>query len=309
MADQDDCNALLRSAFDSLPDGVAVFDPEGAVALWNAAAEAITGYSSIELEHGALPAGLMSLIEEPHLNGPRLVGSKRKAWGSQARTLHKLGHEVPVIARSLKLVDGLGGVSGTMVLFHPAERLDALPHGETSNDASVAMSQAEFEERLRAEFDDFARGGQPLGVLWISIDQAHELRRTHGAAACHAMLDKVQHALGSGLRPAEELGRWGEEEFLVITHERTAEMLDRHARTLAGLARTADFRWWGDRVSLTVSIGAVQADRSETLTKVLARARRAAELGMREGGNRVIRGAREQGEIEAEGEEPVCTPL
>jgi chemotaxis protein MotA len=29
---------------------------------------------------------------------------------------------------------------------------------------------------------------------------------------------------------------------------------------LAGLARTADFRWWGDRVSLTVSIGAAQAD-------------------------------------------------
>ena len=85
------------------------------------------------------------------------------------------------------------------------------------------------------------------------------MRKTHGAGACEAMLEKIERALANGLRPAEELGRWGEDEFLVISHERTAEMLAAHAQTLAGLARTADFRWWGDRVSLTVSIGAAQA--------------------------------------------------
>ena len=73
------------------------------------------------------------------------------------------------------------------------------------------------------------------------------------------MLDKVRHALAQGLRPAEEMSRWGDDEFLVVAHEHSAEMLAAHARTLAGLARTADFRWWGDRVSLTVSIGAAQA--------------------------------------------------
>ena len=30
-------------------------------------------------------------------------------------------------------------------------------------------------------------------------------------------------------------------------------------KLLAGLARTADFRWWGDRVSLTVSVGVAMA--------------------------------------------------
>ena len=55
------------------------------------------------------------------------------------------------------------------------------------------------------------------------------------------------------------MGRWGDDEFLIVAHERSAEMLASHAQTLAGLARTADFRWWGDRVSLTVSIGAAQA--------------------------------------------------
>ena len=101
------------------------------------------------------------------------------------------------------------------------------------------------------------------------------------------MLDKVQRALAQGLRPAEEMGRWGDEEFMMISHERTPEMLGAHAQVLAGLARTADFRWWGDRVSLTVSIGAAQAchDRDEGLAQLLERAQKAMESSIHAGGN------------------------
>jgi diguanylate cyclase (GGDEF)-like protein len=101
------------------------------------------------------------------------------------------------------------------------------------------------------------------------------------------MIEKVQRALAAGLRPTEELGRWGEDEFLVIAHERTAEMLVHHAQTLAGLARTADFRWWGDRVSLTMSIGVAQATQGTLLPQLLEDAREAMQASMRDGGNRV----------------------
>jgi hypothetical protein len=35
------------------------------------------------------------------------------------------------------------------------------------------------------------RVGVRLGVLWVSVDQAEELRKTHGVAACNAMLEKI----------------------------------------------------------------------------------------------------------------------
>ena len=94
-------------------------------------------------------------------------------------------------------------------------------------------------------------------------------------------------ALAQGLRPAEEAGRWGDDEFLIISHERTAEMLAAHAQALAGMARTADFRWWGDRVSITVSIGAAQAchDRNEGLAQLLESAQNAMESSIHAGGN------------------------
>jgi diguanylate cyclase (GGDEF)-like protein len=187
----------------------------------------------------------------------------------------------------LVLRDGLGSRIGTAAVFHPADSLDALPHGYAGEDGKVAESQTDLEDRLSIEFEDSKRDGLPFGVLWVGVDQAHELRKTHGAGGCQAMLQKVEHALAQGLRPSEEIGRWGEDEFLVIAHERSAEMLGAHGKMLAGLARTADFRWWGDQVSVTVSIGAAQIDndRDETLAQLLERAREAFQSSMRGGGS------------------------
>jgi GGDEF domain-containing protein len=101
------------------------------------------------------------------------------------------------------------------------------------------------------------------------------------------MLDKVERVLANGLRPAEKMGRWGDDEYLVLSHERTPEMLAAHAQVLAGLARTADFRWWGDRVSITVSIGAAQAERDGSLIGLLEKAKAAMFSSFHAGGNQI----------------------
>jgi diguanylate cyclase (GGDEF)-like protein len=187
----------------------------------------------------------------------------------------------------LTLRDGMGSRIGAGVVFHPAESMDALPHGELGEDSNVAESQTEVEDRLAVMHADFLGSGAPLGVLWVTVDQAHALRRTHGGRACEAMLEKVQRTLTTGLKPAEEIGRWGDDEFLVLSHERSGPMLAAHAQNLAGLARTTDFRWWGDRVSLTVSIGAAQAERGEPLSGMLERAQAAMLESVRAGGNHI----------------------
>jgi diguanylate cyclase (GGDEF)-like protein/PAS domain S-box-containing protein len=283
-----DRTELLEAALDSLPDGVALLGAEGLVVFWSQAAEAITGHACAELLARPIPEALEPLLRNDVCPSELDRDSEPPPGrGAIVHLRHKLGHDVPAIARITALQDGLGNRIGKLVVFHPAESLDALPHGETGESSSVAASQADMEDRLAAEFEDFSRGGPPFGVLWITIDQAHELRKTHGAGACEAMVEKVQRTLAHGLRPAEELGRWGEDEFLVVSHERTPEMLAAHAQMLAGLARTADFRWWGDRVSLTVSIGAAQADQGDTLAQLLLRAQSAMISSIHAGGNHI----------------------
>jgi GGDEF domain-containing protein len=113
------------------------------------------------------------------------------------------------------------------------------------------------------------------------------------------MLRIVEHRLAQGLRPAEVIGRWGSDEFLVVSHERNAEMLKKHGEHLAGLTRTADFRWWGDRVSLTASIGVAQASTAQagagqsggdTLSRLMLEAKQAMHNSVYAGGNHVTQG-------------------
>lgn len=285
---------LLEAALDSLPDGIALLDLERKVVFWNRAAEAITGYAGVELLSRPAPESLQALLvyeswkkeQQPNAASGRAV-SAGPGRGSLVQFHHRMGHDLPAMVRILVLRDGMGKRIGSTVLFHPAESLDALPHGESGQSADVEASQTDMEDRLTNVFDDFMRGGLPFGILWITVDQAQELRKTHGKRACESMVEAVQRTLAHGLRPGEEMGRWGEDEFLVLSHERTAEMLIAHAQTLAGLARTADFRWWGDRVSLTASIGAAQVAADESLAQLLFRAQSAMLTSVHAGGNHV----------------------
>jgi diguanylate cyclase (GGDEF)-like protein/PAS domain S-box-containing protein len=279
---------LLEATLDSLPDGFALMGSNGKLAFWNRAASAITGYPVHELLGRSVRDVLEATIVGGARNWTHQTGAEPEpGHGSLVHVRHRLGHELPAMVRVLALHDGLGERIGMAALFHPAERRDALPHGDYAENAAAEATRAEIQDRLDAEFEDFARGHLPFGVLWITVDQAHELRRTHGASACEAMLEKVARVLAHGLRPGEEIGRWGDDEFLVISHERSAEMLADHAQSLAGLARTADFRWWGDRISLTASIGAAQAEQSDSLADLLERARGAMRTSIHAGGNHV----------------------
>jgi hypothetical protein len=228
---------LLEATLECFPEGVALLGENCQVLFWNQAAQAITGYAGLEVIGRAAPEGLTPLLECNCSTDFCEPGSgHERGRGFLVHGLHKLGHDFSTMTRALTLRDGLGMRIGTAVLFHPAECLDALPHGETGEDDEVGANLEDLKEELESLFEDFAQGGSPFGVLWISVDQAHELRKTHGAGACGAMLGKVEHALRHGLRPAEQLGRWGEDEFLVISHERSAAMLANHAASTESLA-------------------------------------------------------------------------
>ena len=279
---------LVEAALDVYPEGLALLDPEERVVFWNRAAELMTGYPAAEVVGRRVPDALEALAVgrdvEMH---PQPRSGPQPGRGSLVHAQHKTGSDIPAIARRVILRDDLGRRIGTAAVFHPGESFTALPHGETSEVEAVRESQAELEDRLTNEFEMFLHEGVPLAVLWIAVDQAADLRKTHGERACETMLEAVERTLANGLRPGEEVGRWGANEFLVLSHESVPEALAAHAQMLAGLARTADFRWWGDRVSLTVSVGAAVAAATEPLAAFVDRARAALDESAHVGGNHI----------------------
>lgn len=278
---------LIESALDCLPEGLALMGADGKVMLWNHMARMITGYAKLDVLMRPLPATLEPLFDESLVR--ESPSMRRPGRCGVVRVEHKQGNEIGLLARHMVLRDGLGNRIGLAVVFNQTESLDELPRGSAGENEKVLDSQHALEERMVQALEEFERAGTPVGVLWVSIDQAEGLRKTHGVGACEAMFNKIQQALSQGLRSGEELGRWGEAEFLVIAHEKSLDQLAAHAQILAGLARTADFRWWGDRISLTVSVGAAQAEKGEpeTLAQLLERAQKAMEASVHAGGNRI----------------------
>lgn len=283
-----DDGELMQAALERFPEGLALLGRDGSVSFWNHAAEDITGFPSIDVRSRVIPWALEPLLQ----GGDREAADEVRALSRPARyaliyVQHRSGKELPLMRRSVLLRDALGARIGFAVIFHPADHIDALPHGDRSEGSDLESAQAGMEEQAQSAFDDFVERGTPLGLLWITVDQAHELRKTRGATAWETMIGRIEHTLAHGLRPAEALGRWGDDEFLVLSHEPSAARLAAHAQMLAGLARTSDFRWWGDRLSLTVSIGAALAAKSETLPQLLERAQAAMLTSVHAGGNHI----------------------
>jgi len=268
-----DLTEILEAALGAFEEGIAVLDADSRVLFWNHAAAAISGYQSAEMIARELPGGFFH--EDPHPQTHHDFGFAE--WPLPVHLHHHQGYTFPAMLRRTALRNSLGKRSGTLLRFHSTDEIDVLPHGETEEDGvldhHIQQSQASLEEMLNAAWREWRSAAAPFGLMWLTVAQAATLRRTHGRDACEAMLGIVERTLLHGLGHAEMLGRWGAHEFLVLCHEQTAEMLEARARHLRETASTAEFRWWGDRIAISVSIGAAQAEEDEALSNLLSRAR------------------------------------
>lgn len=283
MADR---NELMEAALDTYPEGIALLDSDGTVVYWNCAAESISGFPRIEVVGRPVPWAVEPLLDLSSTDAaPQMPGPAER--GSLVRVQHKLGAGMAAFVRVRFLRDGLGMRIGSIVAFRTAGYSDALPRGVVSLGSEVEDSQARMEDRVEEVYNEFQRSGACFGLLWVAVDQADTLRRSHGLRACESMLERIERTLANGLNVSEEIGRWGDDEFLILARSNRPEGLATHAQMLAGLARTTDFRWWGDRISLTVSIGAAQARKDESLVQLLERAQAALVSSIHAGGNHI----------------------
>jgi GGDEF domain-containing protein len=274
---------LMEAALDSFREGLALINEEASVVFWNRAAESVTGFSRGEMVAQKAGPALEPLLacgvpnEEDEETPPRR--------GVLVHAHAKGGCDLALRARMLVLRNDLGERIGTAVIFRPAQRIDELPGGAIDSDSDQGQVLADIKDRAESVTEGLRQNGEPFGLFWIAVDQAHCLRKTHGAKACEEMRRKLERALACGLRQGEEIGSWSEEGFLVVVRAAGPQELARRANGLVQLVRAVEFRWWGDRVALTVSIGAAQAEPEEGLAEILERAQAAVTASAEAGGN------------------------
>jgi diguanylate cyclase (GGDEF)-like protein len=194
---------------------------------------------------------------------------------------HKAGHQIPVRIRAVPVRNAHGSIIGAAETFDD-QQFATSDHREESSrfpgcvdSVTGVASHAIMQFHLRETLATFTEVQVPFGVLCFRIEGLDHFRASFGPEAANSLLRMVARTLECALWKTDFVGRWTEDQFLVILNECNEESLnsvrDRVRRMLASDA----IEWWGERRSLPVSIGHATAQPGDTIEFLMERAQSA----------------------------------
>jgi diguanylate cyclase (GGDEF)-like protein/PAS domain S-box-containing protein len=274
---------VCRSILESLPVGLCVVDLQKKIVLWSDGAERITGHLRHQvIGHSCVSEALLH-CDQPdcefcNQESPlaRALKTSHSAEGL-GYLHHKAGHKVPVRIRAVPAHNSHGSIIGVVETFDdpattaPDDREATLELPGSVDDATGVASHVMMQSHLCDTLATFAEVQVPFGVLCFRLEALDHFRASFGSEAAASLLRVVARTLESALWKTDFVGRWTDDQFLVILNGCREEALnsvrERIRRMLAGNA----IEWWGQKRSLPVSIGQATAQSGDTTESLLER--------------------------------------
>jgi two-component system, cell cycle response regulator len=159
-----------------------------------------------------------------------------------------------------------------------------LRHQATHDALTGVKNRGRMMELLRKSAADLSS----VGILMLDLDRFKSINDTYGHSAGDAVLCETTRRLQEALSPDDHLGRYGGEEFLILT-----PLLDDELFSLAERLRLAisdlPFRVDSSTLEVTVSIGASSGPASATSIPSLLRSADEALYAAKNGGRNQVR--------------------
>jgi len=197
---------------------------------------------------------------------------------------HKKGHRILVYLRSVAIRDSHGSVIGAAESFDEQRLVSEMDNSQTNLAAhnlldigSGALTRELVQSHLRENLAFFLQFQLPFGILYIRVEQMDEFRAAHGREAgeaiLHVIVQNMKHTLGA----AGFMGRWGENYFLIIVPNCEARDLIRAAENVKRIVNSSGIQWWGDTLSVTVSLSQAMVQPGDSMESIMKRAERMLE--------------------------------
>ncbi|WP_304546409.1 sensor domain-containing diguanylate cyclase [Sulfurimonas microaerophilic] len=126
-----------------------------------------------------------------------------------------------------------------------------------------------IEEILSNEIKRAQRYDRSFGLLMLDIDKFKEINDKYGHIQGDTVLKEFAVILTNYARESDSVGRWGGEEFLIITPESSQEAIFKVAERLRAIIEEHQFGTVGN---ITVSIGATLYQKDATIESLIAKA-------------------------------------
>ncbi|HUO13920.1 MAG TPA: diguanylate cyclase [Verrucomicrobiae bacterium] len=276
---------LCRSILESLPVGICVLDAQKKIVFWSDGAERVTGRLRHEVIGRSCISQSLLHCDQPGCEycGEDCPLARAIKTARPVESLcfihHKAGHQLLVRSRAVPVHNAHGSIVGAAAVFD--EQSDALTTGgpRESNcrpsgvDGITGVANHETtRSRLREALTVFDETHVGFGVLCFRIEQFDRFRASYGSEAASSLLRVFARTLENSLCRTDVIGRWSDEEFLVILNGYPENALQSITQRLRRLLADDSIGWWGERRSLAFTIGQASAQRNDTIESILKRA-------------------------------------
>jgi two-component system cell cycle response regulator len=137
---------------------------------------------------------------------------------------------------------------------------EALRFQATHDFLTGARNRAEILETLRRELARSRREGSAVGVILLDLDHFKRVNDTWGHLAGDAVLQEAVKRLNSCVREYDAIGRYGGEEFLIVTPATDSMGALGQAERIRACIEATPFETPAGRISVTASLGVAATD-------------------------------------------------
>lgn len=278
---------FYREILDNLYDGVYFVDRERVVNYWNRGAERISGYPAERILGHPCSDHLLNHVAADGAplcqDGCPLAACMADGMPREAEVFlhHADGHRVPVLVRAAPLRNAAGEVVGAVETFSgnaatwaAREEARELRRSARRDSLTGVANRGHMEGRLRAVVAEFEDRTPTAGLFFADIDHFKEFNDVHGHDVGDRVLRMVAATLRASVRQSDVVARWGGEEFLILAYEMGTEgeleALGEKLRALVAASRL-DLAG-GERLTVTLSLGATLLRRDDTPETFVRRA-------------------------------------
>ncbi|HZQ53638.1 MAG TPA: diguanylate cyclase [Bryobacteraceae bacterium] len=153
---------------------------------------------------------------------------------------------------------------------------------------TMLPNRAAISVTLEQEFARCHRDHRTVGVILLDIDHFKRINDTYGHFAGDAVLRETATRLRGNMRPYDQVGRYGGEEFLVVLPNCDLEQAAAQAERMRSKLQATSMLVDGAELTITASFGVTVSDGSERTPDVFIRvADEALYRAKAEGRNRV----------------------
>jgi len=284
-------------------EGTCVVDRSRRILFWNEAAEGISGHDAADVVGGS--CGQL-LLQHCDASGSALCGTRCPLEAvmvdglprtSEVFLLHHDGHRVPIEMRASAVVDHRGRIIGAVELFHdktqPLTVLAELRNAQQREQLDPLTgigNRRLIEESLRALTSAAPPAGGATGVIFLDIDHFKSINDRHGHMTGDRVIREVALTIAGELRSSDVVGRWGGEEFVVISPGSSPESIVALGERIRGLVAATPIPAREQTIEVTVSLGATVVRWPESAAELVDRADRLMYASKHHGRNRLTAG-------------------